>query len=159
MTHDHRLKESGPHAWYRKLSCKCSSSIYTVRKISFITSRVSGRGHRIGAVCECVCVCVSALSLPNCLTYDLDLWYSAGTLAHRLSGPLCRDSCDCRDQKVLSFQRLGNVWHGRCVNDQAFSLSEGVGLKMLPDIHAYMHSSDRKNCAVIKINSLDSPYT
>ncbi len=32
------------------------------------TSRVSGRGHRIGAVFLCVCVC--ALSLLNCLTYS-----------------------------------------------------------------------------------------
>ena len=37
-------------------------------RIYFITSRVSGRGHRIGAVC----MCLSALSRSNHLTYDLD---------------------------------------------------------------------------------------
>ena len=38
-----------------------------------ITSRISGRGYRIGAVCEWVYVwvCVWALSRPNHLTYDL----------------------------------------------------------------------------------------
>ena len=35
--------------------------------LALITSRVSGRGHRIGAVC--VCVCLSALSWLNRLTY------------------------------------------------------------------------------------------
>ncbi len=39
-------------------------------KPELFTSRVSGRGHRIGAVCVCVCVCVSALSRLNRLTYD-----------------------------------------------------------------------------------------
>ena len=29
---------------------------------TLITSCVSGRGHRIGAVCECMCVCVSTLT-------------------------------------------------------------------------------------------------
>ncbi len=47
----------------------------TVRiKIYFITSRVSGRGHRIRAVLPVVYVS-SALSQPNRLTHGLDFWY------------------------------------------------------------------------------------
>ncbi len=39
------------------------------------TSRISGQGHRIGAICVCVCVsvCLWTLSRRNRLTYDLDL--------------------------------------------------------------------------------------
>ena len=46
------------------------SSFYCMACMDVFTSRVSGRGNRIGAVFLCVCVC--ALSRPNCLTYDLD---------------------------------------------------------------------------------------
>ncbi len=40
--------------------------------IIIFTTRVSGRGNRIGAVFPSVCV--SALSHPNHLTYDLNFW-------------------------------------------------------------------------------------
>ncbi len=39
--------------------------------VNLFTSRVSGRGHRIGAVCVCVCVCLSVRTLTTEL---FDLW-------------------------------------------------------------------------------------
>ncbi len=52
-------------------------SDWAILMLTIITSRVSGRGHRIGAVCVCVSVCLSALSRLNRLTYDLDFWYGS----------------------------------------------------------------------------------
>ena len=42
-------------------------------KFNIFTSRVSGRGNKIGTVF--LSVCLFALSQPNRFTYDLDFWY------------------------------------------------------------------------------------
>ncbi len=39
-----------------------------MEKWGLFTSRVSGRGHRIGAVCVCVCVCVCVSVCPSVCT-------------------------------------------------------------------------------------------
>ncbi len=41
-----------------QVSFHCFSPFWLAIANLIITSRVSGRGHRIGAVCVCVCVCV-----------------------------------------------------------------------------------------------------
>ena len=52
-----------------------------VYDMMIITSRVSGRGYRNGAVCVsvcvcvCVCVCLLALSQLNRSTYGHEIWH------------------------------------------------------------------------------------
>ena len=54
---------------------ECKQCIWT--SCTFIPSRVSGRGYKIGPVCVCVCVsvCLWALSQLNRLTYRPGIWW------------------------------------------------------------------------------------
>ena len=68
ITHNNREKKTK-----RAVSYICSNETTEMAfQNTLITSRVSGRGHRIGAVC--VSVCLSTLSRQNRLTYDLDVF-------------------------------------------------------------------------------------
>ncbi len=79
---------------------------------AFITSRVSSRGNRIGAVFPSVrlCVCVSALSQPNHLTYDLDFVCY-----------VCVCVCVHHAKRTIRQKDCAYGERGRYVNTQAFS--------------------------------------
>ncbi len=78
---EYEITTNAGHVWNTNTDTT-SDRAYTGARSDLLrvfNSRVSGRGHRIRAVCVSVRLSVhlSALSRLNRLTYDLDFWYES----------------------------------------------------------------------------------